>query len=113
MPFVAWLEEQAKDRPVVVTSLTISDYLQQCNRFKTGQSYDRAGAAIVQFVNQFVNDKVYHKKGTGFDLRGENVNLPEQYVQQIDQWLRDRLTVIKLEAAPSKLRREVSRLLGK
>ena len=55
-PFVAWLEEQAIDRPVVVTSLTISDYLQQCNRFKTGQSYDRAGAAIVQFVNQFVND---------------------------------------------------------
>ena len=27
MPFVAWLEEQAIDRPVVVTSLTISDYL--------------------------------------------------------------------------------------
>ena len=50
-PFVTWLEEQAMDRPVVVTSLTISDYLQKSNRFKTGQSYDRAGAAIVQFVN--------------------------------------------------------------
>ena len=27
-PFVAWLEEQAQVRPVVVTSRTISDYLQ-------------------------------------------------------------------------------------
>ena len=97
----------------MVTSLTISDYLQQCRRFKTGQSYDRAGAAIVQFVNQFVNDKVFHKKGTGFDLRGENVNFPEQFVQQVDQWLRDRLARVNIEAGPVKLRREVSKILGK
>ena len=113
MPFVAWLEEQAKDRPVVVTSLTISDYLQQCNRFKTGQSYDRAGAAIVQFVNQFVNDQVYHKKGTGFDLRGENVNLPGQYVQMINGWLKSRLDVVNVLGASVKCKREVSRILGK
>ena len=96
-----------------MTSLTISDYLQQCNRFKTGQSYDRAGAAIVQFVNQFVNDQVYHKKGTGFDLRGENVNLPGQYVQMINGWLKSRLDVVNVLGASVKFKREVSRILGK
>ena len=76
-PFVAWLEEQAKDRPVVVTSTTIKDYLEQRNKYKTAESYNRASSQIVQFVNQYVPEKVHHIKGLGFDLRPDNVNFPE------------------------------------
>ena len=64
-------------------------------------------------MNQFVNEQVYHKKGIGFDLRGENVNLPEQHVLRIDEWLKARLNTINGPAAPVKLKREVSRILGK
>ena len=112
-PFVDWLEEQAKVRPVVVTSLTIRDYLQQHRKYKTAESYDRAGAQIVQFVNQYVTDKVHHLKGLGFDLHHDNINMPEEYIERIDEWLRDRLVELQEEASSVKHRREMSKIFGK
>ena len=67
----------------------------------------------MQFVNHFVTEKVHHIKGLGFDLRHDNVNLPEQYVPAIDQWLKDRLAAIKDQADSDTLRREMSKIFGK
>ena len=112
-PFVDWLEKQAHDRPVVVTSSTIRDYLEERNKYKTAESYDRAGKQIVLFVNQYVPDKVHHIKGLGFNLRPDNVNFPEQYLLPVDKWLKDRLAQIYRMTFTGALRREISKILGK
>ena len=67
----------------------------------------------MQFVNHFVPEKVHHIKGLGFDLRHDNVNLPEQYVPAIDQWLKGRLAAIKGQAGSDTLQREMSKIFGK
>ena len=83
-PFVEWIEAQAVSRPVVVTSRTISEYLEQHARYRTSETYHRVGSQIVDFVNRFLFEKVHLIKGLGFDLKHDNVNLPEQSVGPID-----------------------------
>ena len=112
-PFVDWLEEQAKSRTVVVTSRTIKTYLKQCDRYKTPDSYYRAGTQIVDFVNHFVNEKVHLIRDQISVHKYENVNLPKEHVAPIDSWLRSRLLMIFAHADTKELKREVSKILGK
>ena len=113
MKFVEWLEQQSRGRPVTVTSHTVSDYLDVTKRYKTAESRQRVGAQIVLFVNRYLVERVHLIKGLGFELKYDNVNMPEEYVDKIDAWLRGRLTQIKREADDNTLRREISKLLGK
>ena len=96
-----------------MTSSTIRDYLEQRNKYKTAESYDRAGKQIVLFVNQYVPDKVHHIKGLGFNLRPDNVNFPEQYLLPVDRWLKARLAQIYRMTSTGALKREISKILGK
>ena len=113
MKFVEWLEQQSRGRPVTVTSHTVSDYLDVTKRYKTAESRQRVGAQIVLFVNRYLVERVHLIKGLGFDVKYDNVNMPEEYVDKIDTWLRGKLTEIKDKVADHTLKREVSKLLGK
>ena len=111
--FVDWLDEQSRSRLVTITSQTVTYYLDTVNRFKTKESRQRVGAQIALFVNRYMIERVHLVSSFGFEHKYDNVNMPEEHVDQIDAWLRGRLTQIKHETADRKLRRETSKLLGK
>ena len=112
-PFVNWLEEELQKKNQPVSSLVIKRYLQDVRKFKSKITYMRRGSQICKFVNREQEEFVKVIEPVGYALKDDNVNLPDEWEEPLNKWLKARLRKLCASTPVLELGQELSKIFGK
>ena len=112
-PFVNWLEEELQKKNQPVSSLVIKRYLQDVRKFKSKTTYMRRGSQICKFVNREQEEFVKVIEPVGYALKDDNVNLPDEWEEPLNKWLKARLRKLCATTPVLELSQELSKIFGK
>ena len=102
---------QKKNQPV--SSLVIKRYLQDVRKFKSKITYMRRGSQICKFVNREQEEFVKVIEPVGYALKDDNVNLPDEWEEPLNKWLKARLGKLCALTPVLENSQEISKIFGK